>query len=719
MMLQLHIKNYLHIIIKVLKINTKLTDLPYNFLTDFKEAKSMQNKLILLALTSSLFAQSAQLGKIVVEEQINTQIVKDVSGKEIKSADLAQALEKNIPSINIIRRSGIANDILLRGQKRDNINIIIDGTKVCGACVNRMDPPTSHVLTNNIDSVAVSEGPFDVENFGTLSGIVNIKTLKPTKKLSGEVSANVGSFGYRKFAGKISGGTKRVKVLISTSTETSNQYKDGNGDDFIAQISKNIAKGIVPKMAQYQDKYKNLDAFIKSTFMGKVFVDITDNQELRLSYTANRSDDVLYPSSKMDALYDDSDIYNLQYSIKDLAKYSKEIQLQLYQSKVDHPMSTKYRIMGSKAYKTHALTTKMQGAKLKNSFDFANIAWIVGLDTSKRNWDGHFEINGKPIIKKGMLIKSLDDVDTTNKAIFIKAKNSIKNIDFKYGFRYDDTSIQTKRKNEPDNDYNSISANIFTTYHASDTLTYFGGIGKSSRVPDPRELYLIMMGNHFGTPTLDQTKNYELDLGVEKIFENFSIKTKVYYSLLKDYIAYNAKNIKVKADGTKGAFHSFENVDAKVYGMEISGNYMATDSLYLNYGISYKRGKKDNPLKGEKGTNLADMRPLKINLALNYDYNEATSAKLEFIGSTRWSDIDQENGEQELAGYGVLNLRASHRLYKHFKITAGVDNILDKSYAITNTYKDLVLLTAGNGVDNTMLLNEPGRYFYLQGNYNF
>ncbi len=679
----------------------------------------MKKKLILVALTSSLFAQAAQLDKIVVEEEINTQIVKDVSGKEIKSADLAEALEKNIPSVNIIRRSGIANDILLRGQKRDNINIIIDGTKVCGACVNRMDPPTSHVLTNNIDTVEVSEGPFDVENFGTLSGIVNIKTIKPTQKLSGDFSLNAGSFGYQKFAAKVSGGTQRVKLLISASTEKSDQYKDGNGDDFVAQIAKNIASGTVLKTAQYQDKYKNLDAFTKSTFMGKIFVDVTDNQELRLSYTANRSDDVLYPSSKMDALYDDSDIYNLHYTINNLGKYSNSLIFEAYQSEVDHPMSTKYRIMGSKAYKTHALTTKMQGLKLKNNFDFANINWIIGLDTSKRNWDGHFEMNDKPIMKNGMLVKSLDDVDTTNKAIFVKAKNSIKNIDFEYGARYDDTSVETKRKNEPDNDYSCISANVFTTYHASDTLTYFGGVGKSSRVPDPRELYLIMMGNHFGTPTLNQTKNYELDLGVEKIYNNFSIKTKAFYSMLKDYIAYNAKNIQTKADGSKGAFHSFENVDAKIYGVEISGNYMPTDSLYLNYGISYKRGKKDDPLKGEKGTNLADMRPLKINLALNYDYDDTTTAKLEFIGSTRWDKIDNENGEQELPGYGVLNLRASHELYKHFKVTLGIDNILDKAYSVTNTYKDLVLLTAGNGVDNTMLLNEPGRYFYIQGNYKF
>jgi iron complex outermembrane receptor protein len=669
----------------------------------------MQRKWILLALTTSLFAETAQMGKVTVEAEINKEIVKDVSGSEIKSADLAEALEKKIPSINIIRRSGIANDILLRGQKRDNINIIIDGTKVCGACVNRMDPPTSHILTNNIDTVEVSEGPFDVENFGTLSGLVNIRTIKPTKALKGSISANVGSWNYRKLAGKISGGNDRVKVLVSASTESSDQYKDGNGDDFVGQIAKNIAAGVAPAMAQYQPKYQNMDAYTKSTLMTKLFVDITENQEMRLSYTANRSDDVLYPSSKMDALYDDSNIYNFEYFISDLSKYAKKITLQLYQSDVDHPMSTKYRMMGAKNYKTHALTTKMQGAKLKNRFDLAGIDWTVGLDTSKRNWDGHFEMNGKPMLKNGKLVKTLDDVDTTDAGLFLKGKQTMNNTDLEYGLRYDRARVETDRKGEPDNDYDSLTGNIFATIHADETLTYFAGVGKSTRVPDARELYLVMMGKHFGTPNLDQTKNYEVDLGIEKIFERFSIKTKFYYSMLKDYIAYNASKKQ----------NSFENVDAKIYGAEVSGNIIATDTLYLDYGLSYKRGKKEDPLSGQHETNMPDMRPFKANIALNYDYDDATTARLAFVGATRWDKVDYENGEQELPGYGVLNFKASHTFARDFKLTAGVDNLLDKTYAVTNTYKDLVLLTAGNGVDNVMLLNEPGRYFYLQGSYNF
>ena len=93
----------------------------------------MKKRLLVMSLCAAAYAESINV------EKINTVSVKNISSQELKSADLAEALVKNVPSASLVRRSGITNDIILRGQKRDNI--IIDGTKVCGACVNRMDPP--------------------------------------------------------------------------------------------------------------------------------------------------------------------------------------------------------------------------------------------------------------------------------------------------------------------------------------------------------------------------------------------------------------------------------------------------------------------------------------------------------------------------------------------------------------------------------------------------
>jgi iron complex outermembrane receptor protein len=281
-----------------------------------------------LAVIASLQAEEL-LEDISVIETETTQVLKNISGEQLKSADLAEALHKNVPSISMVRRSGIANDIILRGQKRDNINITIDGAKIYGACVNRMDPPTSHVVTHAISDIIVQEGPFDVEEFGALSGSVKIKTKKPTKEVHGDLALNAGSFGYQKASGTISGGSEKVRVLFSASTEGGEQYKDGDGNTFSQQLENytTSTNSIADDAFVYSNADKNRDAFKKTMYMGKVFIDLTPDQELQLSYTANRSDNVLYPSSKMDALYDDSDIFNLQYNIKNLGAYSKKLEL--------------------------------------------------------------------------------------------------------------------------------------------------------------------------------------------------------------------------------------------------------------------------------------------------------------------------------------------------------------------------------------------------------
>ena len=101
-----------------------------------------------------------------------------------------------------------------------------------------MDPPTSHVVTNNIKSVKIIEGPYDVENFGTLSGLVKVETKDPKEGFHGELNLNAGSFNYKKASATIEGGNDKVKALISASTEESKAYKDGNGDNFLEQQKK-------------------------------------------------------------------------------------------------------------------------------------------------------------------------------------------------------------------------------------------------------------------------------------------------------------------------------------------------------------------------------------------------------------------------------------------------------------------------------------------------
>ncbi|MDX4025530.1 TonB-dependent receptor [Aliarcobacter skirrowii] len=661
-------------------------------------------KIITLSfgLAAILSANEAiKLEQVNIVEKSNSKLIKDINSEELKSADLAEALMKNSANISIVRRNGIANDIILRGQKKDNINILIDGAKIYGACPNRMDPPTSHVVTNNIKSVKIIEGPYDVENFGTLSGLVKVETKDPKEGFHGELNLNAGSFNYKKASATIEGGNDKVKALISASTEKSDPYKDGNGDNFLEQQRK---RG-VPLGNQYKDS--DIDAFEKKTVFSKLQFNLTDNQDLKVSYSANRSDGILYPAGPMDADWDDSDIYTLGYTIRDLGAFSKQLDLDYYYSKVDHPMSTKERNGGQTTYNTNHLKTSIWGTTVKNSLEVADSLVTVGLDTSVRNWRGSMY---QTTVATGAVTSMpynnrMYDTDTTNKAIFTKFEKTIGNLDIEAGLRYDYTDIKTQRPNVDDKKYIGINGYLFTAYNFDEQSKVFAGIGKSSRVPDARELYQLGMGASEtaaitaskSNPNLDQTKNYEVDLGFEKTIGNFNIKPKIFYSELKDYI-YNSSK--------------FENIDAKIYGADVSGYYYFTDNLSLDFALAYLKGEKDGNYTDK---DLAEIPPLKANFALNYEYKKA-KFKAEVIAVDRWDSYDSSAKEQEIAGYALMNLKYSQELFKNFELTLGVDNLFDKVYNSTNTYQDIRYVTVGG---DQILFNDPGRYGYINLKYSF
>ncbi|MCK9453856.1 MAG: TonB-dependent receptor [Sulfurimonas sp.] len=665
-------------------------------------------KIIPLSLiaVAALSASEFELPKISVESTTLTEVSKNAQ----ISADLAQALSSSVPSIDMNRRSGIANDIYIRGQKRDNISVEVDGTKVQGACVNRMDPPISHVLTNQIEEVEVIEGPYDVEIFGTLSGGVKIKTKQPTKELHGELNLGYGSWNYKKIGATVSGGNDVVRLLVSTSYESSDQYEDGDGNTIAQQIDNYIAANPAAAAMAFKPEHKDMEAYTKKSVMTKMFVNITDDQELRLSYTANRSDDVLYGNSKMDAIYDDSNIYSIEYNIKDLTDIYKNINLQYYYSNVDHPMSTQYRISSNAVPgdNTNHLTTDMRGIKLKNSFLLDDYKLLVGLDGSQRKWDGDYynTTTGLPI-GSGTL-KSINDAVTENAAIFAKLEKTFGAFDVSAGARYDSTDI-TNGGGLESNSYSALGANIFASYNINKANKLFLGLGRASRVPDARELYFISSnGTTVGTPNLEQTTNTEIDFGYEAKNELYSFKIKGFYSMLDDYIYYN----------NDLASNKFVNIDAKVYGAELSASYFATDEITVDMGASYKRGKKDEALAGQTDKDLADMAPLRGNIALNYEYINSSMATVEVQASDKWSDIDEDNGEQVLKAWAILNAKLKHALNKNTEITIGVNNLFNQTYAVNNTYKDLTLIVAGNTSD-VMLMNEPGRYIYTNLTFKF
>jgi iron complex outermembrane receptor protein len=362
---------------------------------------------------------------------------------------------------------------------------------------------------------------------------------------------------------------------------------------------------------------------------------------------------------------------------------------------------------------THALTTQVDGVKVENLLDLTDDTELsVGIDGSVRNWEGHYIRNGVT----HMHPTSIDDVDTKNVALFAEVKQKMDKTETKVGLRYDRTSVETANTlssmyaytPQQSNDYNSLGAYIFSKYDTTKSTSVFGGIGAASRVPDARELYFVNTGGAMqGNDTLKQTKNYQADLGFENKTEDYSLKTSVFYSVLKDYIYYNDDL----------ATNNFVNLDATRYGLEIEGEYFTTDDTSLEFKAAYQRAQKDEALAGQTDRDLAETPPLKVTTSFIWEYAQKSKASATLIAADRWKHYDSDNGEQAISGYGIVNLKANYLFSKYLDLTVGVNNVGDATYAKTNTYSDMKLITLP-GTD-VILMNEPGRYYYVNAKIKF
>jgi iron complex outermembrane recepter protein len=690
--------------------------------------------LLSLAAVAALSAESITIQKITVEAPADATKAKNISADEMvkfsRQSDLGEMLSSTLPEITHVRASAVGNDIILRGFKKDNINVTIDDAKVCGACPNRMDPPAMHVSSSQIASVEVKEGPFDVTQFGSLGGAVNVVTKDPSKEIHGEVSATLGSFDYRKIGATLEAGNDTVQALVGYSRETSGQYKDGEGRTMAEQL---VDRGAAVS-DQYKPSEKDRDAYERMNVWTKVVFTPTSTDKLTFSYFGDSADDVLYPAFGMDAQIDETDMFNVKYQKNNLASFSDLLKLEAYHSKVVHEMGTEFRNSGTgMTYRTHAVEATIKGARIENTLSLADVKTTLGIDASQRNWNGVClqEPTDAPRQTR------IPDVDTKNIGVYAEAAKSINNLDLSAGVRYDATSIDpnqglanvsgysmqtTDVRNYltamPDRDYDNISANMMAKYNYTPTTNVFIGIGQSVRVPDARELYFVNDGNipvnngvlaMAGNTNLNETINREIDFGAESSIGNLHLKGTMFYSDLKDYI-YTYK--------PTPATTSFANIDAKIVGFDLTANYALSDELMLETSMAYQKGTKKDPSQlGATHTDedLAEIPPMKGRVALVMDTG-VNYFMSEWMGA-RFQSIDSQSGEKEIAGYGLFNLKYGHDFQNGFSLMSGINNFFDKTYAVSNSYIGRGVLT-GSGTEPTVL-NELGRNFYATLSYKF
>ncbi len=664
------------------------------------------------------FAQTTvfDLGQVVVSEDEDVQeklMIEEktrISQKTLKShkvVDLAEILSDEMIEASMIRKSGYGNEVGLRGFTKSNLRFTLDDTLIEGSCGSRKDPPLSHINLLAIKRIEVKEGPYDVSVPGALGGDINVMTKDTQKGVHGEALSKFGSFGYFSQGGYVTAGSASWQGLLGYNYSKSGQYKDGAGNEL---SSFNPA---------YNDDGKNMDAFRKNDFWGKVFVELSEKQNLLFSSSYGEASDIMTPRVAMDTEKEKTYLNKVEYTFGDLNSISDQLRLSAYYNRVEHYPYGEYRTGGVNNRRIEAISS-ITGAQLENKTLSDLAVFTYGTDLYHRNWYGDvFDRTTGAVVNDNLF----PDVNELNFGLYVKAERDIGKLSATAGLRLDvfhseaNEDLKFSKAMTDTNAQTDVlpGANVFLKYFFTEDTKVFGGVGLTNRTPTAVERYIQEGATYYGNPDLKPSRNFETDLGVEsKLTPRLKFKTKVFYSYLPDYIYQQAS----------GGVKTYTNIDAYMFGGDATAVYDLLQGFALEGGVAYQRGRKLDQPAGNNDKHLSEICPLKTKLALTFEKN-GFFAVYEWMHSLDSKDIDRDAGETLLKGWDVFNFRAGYQFFEEegrqaflngLSLNFGIDNMFDKKYTMANSYE---YDPTDPGGTNVKIVNEPGRFIYGSLSYKF
>jgi len=166
--------------------------------------------------------------------------------------------------------------------------------------------------------------------------------------------------------------------------------------------------------------------------------------------------------------------------------------------------------------------------------------------------------------------------------------------------------------------------------------------------------------------------------------ENWETKITPFYTHVENYI--DARLCQpangVTCTSPSGGFNLLQlaNFDAHLFGVDVSGSKLLVDtgkygSLTGKTVLNYVRGKNN-----DTGSNLYQQMPFNATVALEHRRGGWSNTIETQIVAPK-TDVQAVRLEPRTAGYALLNLRSSYT-WKHLRIDGGIDNLLDKNYAL-------------------------------------
>ena len=653
-----------------------------------------------LSLSSATFHDT-----MLVESESPRDSMEASELRESAARDLGEALSRK-PGVWKVRKGGIANDVVLRGFRADDVTVLIDGARVAGACPNRMDPPAFHIDFAEVDRVEISPSTGRMKAQGSLGGLINVVTKKPGAGLHADVSAVAGSWNMVNPSATLSYGGEHFAVLGGISHRSSKAFEDGSGAVFTEE-------------ANYLPSAADADAYNVNSVWTRLYFEPAVGHEIHLSYARQEADDVLYPTLMMDAIVDDTDRLVAGYRYDPDGGFMRSLRATAYATQVDHWMVDSARKTSIGAPRGWGMGTNATTRMIGGTVEAELGPVVVGLEAYTRNWDAWTEMAGMGYMRQF----SIPDVDLD--ALGLSARWShllAQRTRMEIGGRIDriSTTADSERAN----------VGLYYAYHGttntsrtdvepsfsfrinhdlSSNLTLAGGLSRTVRSPDARERYFAlkrMGGDWVGNPDLAPpvATGAELDLTWTA---GAGLLTATAWTERVDgfVLLYNQQRINMVPGVMNPRAQTYTNVDAHLRGVSVTGSAALSSRLSITGSATYVRGTQD-PIEelGIYSTDIPEMPPVSGRLALRWQ-NTKFFAEAEGIGAGSQNKVDEDLNESPTPGWAIMNLKAGYS-WGRWRVQAVLANMFDRTYHEHFSY-------LRNPYRSGYIINEPGRNLSL------
>lgn len=604
---------------------------------------------------------------------------------------LDQAASTLAPSV-VQSTSGNARNesvLFVRGFNRYQVPLSIDGVRIYLPYDDNLD--FAQFLTADISEIQIAKGYVSVlDGPGAIGGAINLVSRKPQKLIEGEIREGT-EFGDGQFLG--------ASTNLYLGTRQPNWYLSGSAN-LVKLDGFPLSASFTPTDSQgpgLRDNSETLNASGSAHF--GITPNATDEYSINFIKQIGQKDAPfqtdLPVTGQKNWTWPYWNVQNIYFLSNTAIGASSYVKTRLYYSRFDNAL---YAYNPNGLFDLQTFKGAFQsfyhdygiGGSVEAGTNFGTFDTLKGTLQYRR--DAHQAYEWAPTT--GVQPQTVDLTDTYTVAL----ENTMhinKQLDFVLGTAYnwrDTPEAQYYSSTVPGNiayyPTNGLGAPdgqgaLIWRYSDSDTLS--ANISSRERFPTMWELYSAEFGNAVPNPALqpERATNYQITWS-RKFGSEGEVSTAVFYSDVQNLI----EGVELSPSLVQN-----QNVGTGYFvGAEASGSYQLRDDLSVGGNVSFIRRHVDDP-QGT-GATLPTYEPTGVPFAEGFLY--ATWSPLRNldltpsiqIADSRWTE--NETGPTyyyyQTGAYHLINFIGSYQFDNHFTVQAGVKNLLDQNYALSDGY---------------------------------